>query len=117
MQVNMLEAKSQLSKLVKAALEGEDVVIANHGQPMVRLVRLKIGSVTRGFGALRGRLALAPDWDSAATNAAIAKALFDSPIDPAARDPTKAVDTPPLTSPRRASARPPAKPAKASRNR
>ncbi len=31
MQYNMLEAKSQLSRLVKAALEGEEVVIANHG--------------------------------------------------------------------------------------
>ena len=38
MQVNMLDAKSQLSKLVKAALEGEDVIIANKGVPAVRLV-------------------------------------------------------------------------------
>jgi len=38
MKVNMLEAKSQLSKLVKAALEGEEVVIACNGAPMVRLV-------------------------------------------------------------------------------
>ena len=32
MQVNMLEAKSQLSKLVKAAIAGEEVVIASHGK-------------------------------------------------------------------------------------
>ena len=38
MKVNMLEAKSQLSKLVKAAVEGEDVVIANNGKAIVRLV-------------------------------------------------------------------------------
>ena len=38
MQINMLDAKSQLSKLVKAALEGEDVIIANKGVPAVRLV-------------------------------------------------------------------------------
>jgi hypothetical protein len=36
MQVNMLEAKNQLSKLVKAALAGEEVIIANHGVPAVR---------------------------------------------------------------------------------
>ncbi len=29
MQNNMLEAKNQLSKLVQAALAGEDVIIAN----------------------------------------------------------------------------------------
>ncbi len=36
--VNMHEAKTNLSKLVRSALEGEDVVIARHGKPMVRLV-------------------------------------------------------------------------------
>ncbi len=38
MQVNILEAKNRLSQLIKAALAGEEVVIANRGQPMVRLV-------------------------------------------------------------------------------
>jgi prevent-host-death family protein len=37
MQVNMLEAKNQLSRLVKAAQAGEEVIIANHGVPAVRL--------------------------------------------------------------------------------
>ena len=40
MQVNMLEAKSQLSKLVKAALEDEESIIASHGVPMVKLVKV-----------------------------------------------------------------------------
>jgi prevent-host-death family protein len=40
MQVNMLEAKTQLSKLVEAALRGEDVVIANRGKPVVKLVKV-----------------------------------------------------------------------------
>ncbi len=38
MKVNMLEAKSQLSRLVKEALAGEDVVMASNGEPMVRVV-------------------------------------------------------------------------------
>jgi antitoxin (DNA-binding transcriptional repressor) of toxin-antitoxin stability system len=38
MQVNMLEAKSQLSRLVKAALAGEEVIIASHGKAQVKLV-------------------------------------------------------------------------------
>lgn len=38
MQVNILEAKNQLSKLVKAAQAGEEVVIAQRGIPAVRLV-------------------------------------------------------------------------------
>ena len=40
-QVNMLEAKTRLSELVKAAQAGEDVVIANRGEPVVRLVPLR----------------------------------------------------------------------------
>ena len=36
--VNMLEAKTNLSRLVAAATEGEVVVIANRGKPVVQLV-------------------------------------------------------------------------------
>ena len=37
-QVNVLEAKNRLSELVKAAVAGEEVIIANRGVAMVRLV-------------------------------------------------------------------------------
>ncbi len=58
--VNMLEAKSQLSKLVKKALEGEDVVIASNGEPMVRLVPVARKSRLGGWGKLK-KLAAAVD--------------------------------------------------------
>jgi len=38
MQVNILAAKNQLSQLVKAAQAGVEVVIANRGKPVARLV-------------------------------------------------------------------------------
>ncbi len=50
MQVNMLDAKSQLSRLVKAALEGEDVIIANNGIPAVKLVPVANAQPTRKPG-------------------------------------------------------------------
>ena len=53
MQVNMLEAKTQLSKLVEAALRGEDVVIANRGKPVVRLVKAE-APAKRKWGAWEG---------------------------------------------------------------
>jgi prevent-host-death family protein len=37
-QVNMLEVRNQLSRLVKAALAGEEVIIASHGKAQVKLV-------------------------------------------------------------------------------
>ena len=40
MQVNILDAKNRLSQLVKVAQGGEEVVIANRGQPVARLVGL-----------------------------------------------------------------------------
>lgn len=47
MKINMLEAKNQLSRLVKAALAGEEVIIANHGVPAVRLVPVVPESAAR----------------------------------------------------------------------
>ena len=60
MKVNMLEAKSQLSRLVKEAIEGEEVVIASNGEPMVRLVPVAGKGRLRGWGKLK-KLASAVD--------------------------------------------------------
>jgi prevent-host-death family protein len=53
MKVNMLDAKNNLSRLVKDALEGKDVVIASNGEPMVRLVPVAPASRLRGWGRLK----------------------------------------------------------------
>lgn len=53
MQVNMLEAKNQLSRLVKDALAGKDIVIASNGQPMVRLVPVARQGHLSGWGKLK----------------------------------------------------------------
>ncbi len=64
MKVNMLEAKSQLSRLVKEALAGEEVVIASNGEPMVKLVPVASQGHLRGWGKLRR---LRPAIDAAFT--------------------------------------------------
>ena len=53
MKVNMLEAKNQLSRLVKDALAGEDIVIASNGEPMVRLVPVARKKPLGGWGKLK----------------------------------------------------------------
>lgn len=53
MKVNMLDAKNNLSRLVKDALEGKDVVIASNGEPMVRLVPVAPALRLRGWGRLK----------------------------------------------------------------
>lgn len=49
MLVNIHKAKTQLSKLIEAALAGEDVVIARGDQPVVRLVAIEQGSFKIGL--------------------------------------------------------------------
>ena len=60
MQFNVHSAKSQLSKLIDAALAGEEVVIAKGSKPAVRLVAIP----QSGFklGLLTGQLGQAPDF-------------------------------------------------------
>jgi prevent-host-death family protein len=48
-------AKTNLSKLIRRACAGEDVVIARGRTPVVRLVPLKMAAPRRRFGAMRGR--------------------------------------------------------------
>ena len=55
MQVNMLAAKSQLSRLVKAAQAGEEVIIACHGKAQVKLVPCTSSAGLKQLGALVGR--------------------------------------------------------------
>lgn len=62
--VNIHEAKAQLSRLIQAALEGEDVVIARRNVPVARLVALPSARPRRRIGSLRGRIELAPDFDA-----------------------------------------------------
>jgi len=52
-QFNLYEAKTRLSQLVQAALEGEEVVIARSGKPAVRLVPVDTSAPkTVGWGTL-----------------------------------------------------------------
>lgn len=78
MQCNILEAKNQLSKLVQAAMAGEDVIIANNGVPVVRLVKIGAQDFARKPGAWSGMPKAKADWDTPATNAAVAAALTGS---------------------------------------
>lgn len=49
MQVTVHAAKTQLSRLIDAALSGQDVVIAKGQQPVARLVPIKKGQFRLGI--------------------------------------------------------------------
>ena len=61
--VSMSEARSQLSKLVRAAADGEPFVIARSGKPLVKVVSLDAPTaVARRTGFLPG-ISVPDDFD------------------------------------------------------
>lgn len=61
MTVNMHEAKTHLSRLVAAALAGEEVILACDGNPLVRLVALDTPALVRRAG--QHPIAESPDFE------------------------------------------------------
>jgi antitoxin (DNA-binding transcriptional repressor) of toxin-antitoxin stability system len=54
--VNMLQAKSTLSRLVEAIEQGreKEIVIARNGRPAARLVHIEAASISRRIGVAKG---------------------------------------------------------------
>ena len=61
--VKMHQAKTQLSKLIAAAVAGEEVVIARGSEPMVRLTPVNAGArKPRAPGRLKGKIAFSESF-------------------------------------------------------
>lgn len=71
--VNMLEAKTHLSRLVEAIEQGtqREIIIARNGRKVARLVPLEQTEASRRIGVAKGKFVLPDDID--ADNDAIAK--------------------------------------------
>jgi antitoxin (DNA-binding transcriptional repressor) of toxin-antitoxin stability system len=68
-QFNVHEAKSNLSKLLDMALEGEDVIILRHRTPVARLSPIRAETGDRVLGAGRGSVnILNDDWNKPMTD-------------------------------------------------
>ena len=65
---NVHAAKTNLSSLLEASERGEEVIIARAGKPVARLVAYSESKESRVFGALKGKISIADD--------------FDAPVDP-----------------------------------
>jgi prevent-host-death family protein len=61
--VNVHAAKSQLSRLLDAAVSGEEVIIAKAGKPMVRLVPIEPKKERRKLGTLAGQFRVPDNFD------------------------------------------------------
>jgi prevent-host-death family protein len=61
--VNIHAAKSQLSRLLDAAVAGEEVIIAKAGKPIARLVPIERTQERRKLGTLAGQFRVPDDFD------------------------------------------------------
>ena len=63
---NIHEAKTQLSRLVEKAAEGDSFVIAKAGKPMVKVIALETPDASQRmrFGFLSGQIKVPDDFDT-----------------------------------------------------
>ena len=62
--VNIYEAKTHFSKLIDAALKGEEIIIAKSGHPIVKLIPYTEKPVKRKGGQLSGMFTISENFDA-----------------------------------------------------
>ena len=64
LQVNVHEAKTNLSKLIQKVVDGEEVVIAKGNQPIIKLVLIENLKPKRRLGTAKGKIKISDDFDA-----------------------------------------------------
>ena len=64
MEVNIHEAKTHLSRLLQRVAAGEEIVIANAGVPVARLVPIEPSQSRRRLGMDEGKIWMSDDFDA-----------------------------------------------------
>jgi len=62
-QVNIHQAKTNLSKLIKKVVNGEEVVIAKGNKPLVKMVGLVSQKSKRKIGSAKGVISISDTFD------------------------------------------------------
>jgi len=65
LKINMHEAKTQLSRLVEKAYQGESFIIAKAGRPLVKVMRIETPAAlkVKRLGFLENQLTIPDDFD------------------------------------------------------
>jgi len=61
---NISEAKAELSALIEAVQNGNEVIIAKAGKPVAKLIAFRGSSRPRTPGSMAGEIWIAPDFDT-----------------------------------------------------
>jgi antitoxin (DNA-binding transcriptional repressor) of toxin-antitoxin stability system len=61
--IDIDQVKSQLESLFQAALNGDEVIISQNNQPVLKLVRIAQPKKRRQSGSAKGLIWMSPDFD------------------------------------------------------
>jgi prevent-host-death family protein len=83
--VNIHEAKTQLSKLIEQAVQGDAFIIAKAGKPLVKVTRLDAPTAQQAkrLGFMAGQIAVPDDFDRMGSEAIEQLFGLDSGSEPA----------------------------------
>ncbi len=62
--INIHQAKTHFSKLLKRVMAGEEIVIAKSGKPIAKLIPLETPLQERTPGSAIGKIKISPDFDA-----------------------------------------------------
>lgn len=61
--VNIHEAKTHFSRLIHSVLEGQEVIIAKAGEPLVKIIKITPAKKKIIFGGMKGEGSIGDDFD------------------------------------------------------
>jgi prevent-host-death family protein len=76
MLISVADAKNQLSQLIRAVEDGEEVIITRSGKPVAQLNPAPKLTRKVRLGTMRKRIVLNPGWDAPITEEQIFKGDF-----------------------------------------
>jgi prevent-host-death family protein len=62
-QVDVKHASQHLGELIDLTMRGDEVLITQEGQPVVKLIAIKRSKRQRQFGSAKGLIQIADDFD------------------------------------------------------
>ncbi len=79
MEVNIHQAKTNLSKLLQRVAAGEEIIIAKAGVPVAKLVPIPQQRPKRKLGLYRGEIRVADDFDASLPDDILASFYGEEP--------------------------------------
>jgi len=62
-QIELSEARLHLAELINKAINGQEIIITENSQPLLKLVRIAYPKTNRTLGAAEGQVWMAPDFN------------------------------------------------------